>query len=470
MGGRVFSKIIWSAALLAAMGGPLYAQAAPPNHIHYESTPEAAKPSPTGALAPRLQNLGKHALPWVTCAPAAKPWINQGINLAYGFNHAEAGRAFAEAARLDANCAMAWWGQALVLGPNINAPMAEADEARALEFVHKAESLKPQASLRERAYIDALAKRYTGQAADRKAADAAFAGAMRALSKRYPADLDAATLFAEALMTLRPWDYWARDGSPYPGTGEIISALELVMQRNPKHPGALHMYIHAVESTKSPERAEQAADTLIKLMPGAGHMVHMPSHIYIRVGRYNDAADANELAVAADEDYITQCRAQGLYPMAYYPHNVHFLWWAASFEGRRRVSVTAALKTSSKIPLEQLRELPFLQGFHVTPQYALVQFGMWDEILKEPAPGVDSPFVHGVWHYARGRAFVGKGQLDAGEKELTELRKLVASEALRNMPASFSANTALSILRVAPECWPANWPPGAGTSTRPSAT
>jgi tetratricopeptide (TPR) repeat protein len=338
-----------------------------------------------------------------------------------------------------------------VLGPNINAPMAEADEARALEFVHKAEALKPKASLRERAYIDALAKRYTGKAADRKSADAAFAEAMRALSKKYPADLDAATLFAESLMTLRPWDYWARDGSPYPGTEEIVTALERVLQRHPKHPGALHLYIHAVESTKSPERAEQAADTLIKLMPGAGHMVHMPSHIYIRVGRYDDAADSNELAVAADEDYITQCRAQGLYPMAYYPHNLHFLWWAATFEGRREASLSAAVKTSSRIPVEQLRELPFLQGFHVVPQYALVQFGMWDEILRAPAPASDSPFVQGIWRYARGRALVGRNRLDEAARELAELRQIVSSEALRNMPASFSANTALNILRVAPE-------------------
>jgi tetratricopeptide (TPR) repeat protein len=421
------------------------------SHTHYQSTPDAEKPAPSGQLAPRLQNLGNHKVPWVTCADAAKPWINQGLNLAYGFNHAEAARAFREAARLDPNCAMAYWGHALVLGPNINAPMNPADEPTARELAQKAVALKAKASPREQDYIDALAQRYSGDAKDRHARDVAFADAMRQLHKKYPSDLDAATIFAESLMDLRPWNYWTRDGLPYAGTEEIVSTLEMVMTRNPDHPGALHYYIHAMEPTKNPEKAEVAADRLVALMPGAGHMVHMPSHIFMRVGRYDDAADSNDLAIQADEDYITQCRAQGLYPLGYYPHNIHFLWWAATFEGRRDVSLTAALKTAAKVPMEQLRELPFLQGFHVVPFYALVQFGMWDEILKEPRPAIDSPFVQGIWHYARGRAYAGKRQLNEAAKELAALEKLVASDALRNMPASFSANTALAILRIAPE-------------------
>lgn len=440
-----------SALVLSASGARAQAPAPAPNHVHYHATPESALPSPTGELAPRLQKLGTHTLPWVTCAQAARPWINQGLNLAYGFNHAEAARAFREAARLDPNCAMAYWGNALVLGPNINAPMSPDEEPKALELVQKAAALKGKASPRERDYIDALAKRYTGKADYRKAANGAYADAMRGLSKKYPDDLDAATLFAEALMDIRPWNYWTRDGVPYAGTNEAVSALERVMKQNPKHPGALHYYIHAIEATKNPEKAEQAADTLIKLMPGAGHMVHMPAHIYMRVGRYDDAADSNVLAVQADEDYITQCRAQGLYPLAYYPHNLHFLWWAASMEGNSKVALESARKVADKIPPQVLHELGFLQGFLVVPYHAMVRFGQWEEILREPKPTFDSPFTNGIWHYARGRAFIGLGRLEEADKELTALEEILRGDAMKKMPASFSANTAQNIVRVAPE-------------------
>jgi hypothetical protein len=215
-----------------------------------------------------------------TRSAQAQLFINQGLNLSYGFNHAEAGRAFREAARLDPGCAMAYWGQALVLGPNINAPMDPADEAKAHELVQKAVALKGGASEREQAYIDALARRYSGRADDRAANDRAYAEAMAQVVRRFPDDLDAAALYAEAVMDLRPWGYWMPDGTPYEGTREIVALLESVMQRHPKHPGALHLYIHLLEPTKEPERAEAAADALLPLMPGAGHMVHMPSHIY----------------------------------------------------------------------------------------------------------------------------------------------------------------------------------------------
>ena len=436
-------------ALAVSVSLPVRAQT--PNHAHYKKPVGYDKRSPSGAIAPRLQNLGAHTFPVTTKVQSAQLFFNQGINLSYGFNHAEAGRAFGEAARLDPDCAMAYWGQALVLGPNINAPMAPEDESKAYELVQKALELKPKASERERAYIDALARRYSGKPEDRKARDLAYADAMRELRKHYPDDLEAATLSAEALMDLRPWDYWTREGLAYPGTDEIISVLESVMKRNPQHPGALHFYIHAIEPTKSPERAEVAADTLISLMPGAGHIVHMPAHIFMRVGRYNDAADSNDLAIRADEDYITQCRAQGIYPLGYYPHNIHFLWWAASMEGRKQVSLAAARKTASKIPPEQLRELPFLQGFIVAPYYAMVKFGRWDEILSEPKPAQESPFVQGVWHYARGMAFTAKQQFAEAAKELAILEETVRGDVLRKMPTSFSANTALTILRIAPE-------------------
>ena len=417
-------------------------------HKHYEASADAEKPAPTGELAPRLQNLGKHTFPVRTKSRQAQLFINQGVNLAYGFNHAEAGRAFREAARLDPECAMAYWGQALVLGPNINVPMTPEDEPKAYELAQKAVALKSKASAREQAYIGALAQRYSGKADDRAARDRAYADAMRDLARRYPNDLDAATMHAEALMDLRPWDYWRRDGQAYPGTREIVDSLEKVLAANPAHPGANHYYIHAMEAW-TPEKAEAAADRLLTLMPGAGHMVHMPSHIYQRVGRYADAVASNEAAVKADESYIAQCRAQGLYPMVYYPHNIHFLWFAATAEGRSRVSIEAARKTAETVSDAMVDQVPLVAAFRVVPWYALTRFGKWDEMLAEPAPAERFLFLKGTWHYARGLAFLGKGQLDEAEKELGALRRIAADRALEY--SLFSPNTAAAILAVAPE-------------------
>ena len=309
--------VVAGAVFSIATGASAQTATSTPLHQHYER-PDGAHPAgPGGVLAPRLQNLGSHTFKVTTRSAKAQQFINQGVNLTFGFNHAEAGRAFEEAARLDPSCAMAYWGQALVLGPNINAAMNPEDEPKAFELVQKAVSLKARASARERDYIDALAKRYTGKAADRQAADRAFSEAMRALTKKYPRDPDAATIFAESIMDLRPWNYWTLDGLPNEGTGDAIAALENVIAANPRHPGALHYWIHLWEPTKVPERAEREADRLLPLMPGAGHMVHMPAHIYLRVGRYADVISSNLRAVAADEDYITQCRAQGMYPLGY---------------------------------------------------------------------------------------------------------------------------------------------------------
>jgi tetratricopeptide (TPR) repeat protein len=419
-----------------------------PGHKHYEDSPEAQKPSATGELAPRLQNLGPYIFPVTTRSKKAQAFINQGLNLTYGFNHVEAGRAFREAARLDPDCAMAYWGQALVLGPNINLPMTPEDEPKASALAQKAVSLKAKASPRERAYIDAVAKRYSGKAEDRGARDQAYADSMRELAKRYPEDLDAATLFAEALMDLRPWAYWAPDGKSYPGTDEALAKLESVLAKKPAHPGANHYYIHVLEA-KSPERAEAAADRLRTLMPGAGHMVHMPGHIYMRVGRYADASAVNEAAILADEDYITQCRAQGMYPIGYYPHNIHFLWSAASMEGRSETAIAAARKVAARVTDENMDQLPFQAGFRVVPYYALTRFGRWDEMLKEPAPADRFVYLKGTWHYARGVAFAGKGQLDEAEKELAEVSQIASGTALDF--TLFSPNKAAAIFGIAPE-------------------
>ena len=418
------------------------------SHQHYAVAPEASKPSPTGQLAPRLMNLGTHTFPVSTKSADAQAFVNQGVNLSYGFNHAEAGRAFREAARLDPQCAMAYWGQALVLGPNINAAMDPKDEPLALELVRKANSLQSAATPREQALIGALAERYSGNAADRQARDRAYAQAMKRVTGLFPDDLDIAMFYVESMMDLRPWGYWMGDGRPHEGTAEIVALTESVLARNPLHPGALHLLIHLLEATQ-PERAVTAADRLLTLMPAAGHMVHMPSHIYQRVGRYDLAIRSNQLAILADEDYITQCRAQGLYPMAYYPHNLHFLWYASTADGQSAAAIAAARKVGGGVSDEMLKEMPLLAGFRVVPYYALARFGKWDDVLREPAPPKASAFLTGAWHYVRGLAFVARRQLDDADRELAALNAVLPDPSLDG--PLFSPNTARSVLSVAPE-------------------
>jgi tetratricopeptide (TPR) repeat protein len=437
------------AALVASSIGltaSLFAQSATPGgHVHYTAPGQEA--SPTGALAPRLQNLGSHTFPVSTRSAAAQRFINQGLNLAYAFNHAEARRAFREAARLDPTLAMAHWGQALVLGPNINAAMEPNEEPSAYEHLQDAIRLSKTATPRERALIDALATRYSGKAEDRRPRDQAYAEAMRKVHLRFPDDLDIATLYVESVMDLRPWGYWQRDGTPHEGTAEIVALTERVIARNPRHPGALHLYVHLVEATDTPERAEKAADTLLTLMPAAGHMVHMPAHIYQRVGRYADAMKSNQLAIAADEDYITQCRAQGLYPTGYYPHNIHFLWFAATFDGQSRVAIDAARSLASKIDDETLKAAPLTAGFRMPIYYALTRFGQFEAMLKQPEPPAFSPVLRSAWHYTRGLAFVAVGQLANAESELQRLRALADDPAMKQ--PLFSPNLAGAVLAPA---------------------
>ena len=423
------------------------AQQPAPNHVHYVE-PSQQSTSPTGAIAPRLQKLGTHVFPVSTKNKQAQLFMNQGLGLSYAFNHAEAGRAYREAARLDPNLAMAYWGDALALGPNINAPMDPANEPKALEVIQKAVALKAKASPREQALIDALTQRYSGRAEDRKARDAAYADAMRKVHLQFPDDQDITMLYVESVMDLRPWGYWTRDGTPYERTPEIVTLTEQVIARNPQHPAALHLYIHLMEAYQA-EKAEAAADRLLTLMPAAGHMVHMPAHIYQRVGRYADAARSNELAIAADEDYISQCRAQGLYPMAYYPHNLHFLWFAATAEGRSKLAIEAARKAASQVNDETLKAVPLLAGFRVVPYFALTRFGKWDEMLREPEPPATSAYMAGVWHYARGTAFLGKGQIDSADQEFAKLDQTMADKSL-DQPL-FSPNTGHQVLSIARE-------------------
>src|SRR5262252_2783357 len=418
-----------------------------PNHVHY-IPPAQQGVSPTGAVAPRLQKLGDHKFPVSTKNAQAQLFMNQGLNLSYAFNHAEAGRAYREAERLDPNLAIAYWGEALALGPNINAPMSPDSEAPALEAIQKAIALKAKASPREAALIDALKYRYTGKAAERRANDVAYADAMRKVHLQFPADDDISMLYVESVMDLRPWGYWTKDGTPYERTSEIVALTEKVIAHNSQHPGALHLYIHLMEAYQA-DKAEAAADRLLTLMPAAGHMVHMPAHIYQRVGRYADAARSNVMAIAADEDYISQCRAQGLYPMAYYPHNLHFLWFASTAEGNSKVAIAAARKAASRVDDDTLKAVPLLAGFRVVPYYALTRFGKFDEMLQEPEPPATAAYLHGMWNYARGTAFLGNGQINEAEQELAKLTETLKDKSLDH--PLFSPNTGLNVMTIAQE-------------------
>ena len=362
-----------------------------------------------GRTAPLFDDLGTHHMPITTAAPLAQRYYDQGLILAYGFNHAEAARSFREAQRLDPNCAMCFYGEALVLGPNINKPMDPADAAQAVAAVNQAQALAGGASPREQALIAALATRYADPApADRTTLDQAYADAMATVVARYPDDLDAATFYAESLMDLMPWSYYTEDGAEKPLTKRVVALLEGILARNPDHPGAIHFYIHAVEASQAPGRAEGPADRLGKLVPGSGHLVHMPSHIYLRIGRYHDATVANELASKADESYINQCRVQGFYPALYYPHNIHFMC-------TRRVSRTQCHGTGSRTQARRQRaggldcRYPAHRAVLAVPLFGYIRFARWDDVLAERQPREDHRFATAMWHAARGVAFAAKG-------------------------------------------------------------
>jgi tetratricopeptide (TPR) repeat protein len=323
---------------------------------------------------------------------------------------------------------MCRWGRALALGPNINAPMDADAERAALAALREAQALAAGAKPVERALIEALATRYGEPAgADRTRRDSAYARAMAAVVRRFPRDDDAATLYAESMLDLRPWDQWGRDGAPKPGTREAVAALERVLARNPNHPGACHYYIHAVEASRTPGRALPCAERLPRLMPGAGHLVHMPAHTYMRVGRYADAVRANQHAVHADERYIADRKPQGYYPMVYYPHNYHFLWAAASMAGMRDEGIGAARGAAQRLTPEIAKAAPPLEYWIAMPVYALSRFGRWEEILREPAPDADLRFATASWHFARGLAFNATGKRAEAQQALDSVRAIAAA-------------------------------------------
>ncbi len=396
--------------------------------------------------APALKRVGEIDHPVSTRNAKAQQYFNQGVAMLYAFNHLESERSFAYAARLDSKLAMAYWGVALALGSNINDPITTDREVRATEAIRKAVGLRKFASAKERMYIEALAKRY-GKEGDRAEKDKYYSDAMARLAAKYPDDPDALTLYADSLMNLMPWNYYEANGDPKPEAKKAIAALETVLERWPDHTGANHLYIHAVEASATPERSEPSADKLGRLAPAAGHLVHMPAHTYMRVGRYADAARVNIDAIAADEDYITQCRAQGMYPLAYYPHNIHFLVFASMMEGRSKDAVENAMKLRSKLPTD-LKELPpWANNFTAVPYFAMARFGHWDAILKEAKP--DSPGLEGargVWHYGRAMAFLRNGKVPEAMQERAALEQLARDPKLSSVP--FGQNNADKVLEL----------------------
>ena len=407
----------------------------------------SAGPARADAPEPLFEGRGGFSRPVSTASPEAQRYFDQGLAFMYAFNHDEAIRSFRRAAELDPTCAMAFWGVAIANGPHINNPVVPEERAKAAwEALGRAKALAAGASPVERALIEALGARYAlPQPEDRKPLEQAYADAMRKAWAAYPKDPDVGALFAESLADLRPWDLWTADGTPQPGTEELVATLEAVLALAPRHPLGNHLLIHAVEASPHPERADRAADTLRDLQPGLGHLVHMPSHIDVRRGRWSEAITANAKAMEADRRYTALSPAQGFYRL-YMAHNHHMLTYAAMMTGQSALALRTIREMVADIPLEFFKANPFADGFMAMPLEVLMRFGRWDEVLAEPAFPDFVPISVALQHYARAVAFAAKDQLADAEKEqaaFLEARARVPKEAF------FGNNTASDVLDVA---------------------
>jgi len=395
---------------------------------------------------------GEFHRPIITRVPEAQQFFDQGLVFTYGFDHAEAIRSFARAAELDPSCAMAYWGMAFAAGPHINNPFMDDEANRsAHEASKKAMALRSEASEVEVALIEAVARRYAWPPPeDRRSLDLAFAEAMRDAYRQFPEDPDVGALCAEAMMDLRPWDLWTGDGQPRPETPEIVGILERTLELYPDHPQANHLYIHAIEASPHPEKGIAAADRLRARIPAAGHLVHMPAHIDIRLGRYADAIAANERGIAIDRGRVERAGAGGFYAV-YRAHNYHFLVYAAMFDGQSRAAGAAARQLLDVMPLEVVRGLPdFLDGFLATPYHVRVRFGQWSEMLAEPEPPADLPVTHAFWRYGRGIALCALARVEEATREreafLAELERVPETSYIGNNPSSVVLTVARTML------------------------
>ena len=381
-----------------------------------------------GGDVPLYKDLGTLAFPITTRSPRAQAYFNQGLRLSFAFNHAEAQRAFQAAQRLDPSCASCFWGEALILGPNINVPMMPEANAPAVAALARAVALKGRAGAKERALIEALQQRYSADPkVERPALDTAYADAMQKVAARYPADDTIRTLYAESAMDTQPWDYWEPGGVKPKGRGaEILSSLETVLRRNPTHAGAIHLYIHAVEASTTPERALAAAERLGALMPGAGHVVHMPAHIYYRVGQYRRSLDTNKHAVEVDEQYFRISPSDPMYRSAYYPHNIHFVMVSAQMGGDGDTAIDAAKKLDAAVPAELASQFQIMEPVKAAPFTTQLQFADADTVLALAPPDAKLPLVRTMYHYARAVAFARKKNLAAARAETAAIEAIEA--------------------------------------------
>ncbi len=395
-----------------------------------------------------VTGLGNLHHPVSTKNPAAQKFFDQGLRYIYAFNHDEAARSFQHAAELDSRLAIAWWGVAEAVGPNYNDPADDPRFAKAHEAIQKAVDLSAGASASERAYIEAMAKRFPADLkADRRKAAEDYHDAMREVVKAFPDDLDAATLFAESGMNLHPWGLWHVDGTPEVGTPEIVSTLESVIRRDPNHLGAIHYYIHSVEASANPERALAGANKLATLAPGAGHIVHMPAHVYIRTGDYDAAVKANETAAAVDRAYIKATGAQGIYPMMYYSHNLHFIAMCSAMNGNYLEAKKGGEMLAAHVG-PHVKEMPPLEGFMTIPLAVEIRFHQWDSILKTPKPDPSMQVATVFWRFAHGMALAGTGKVDEAEAEhafLVEAAKNTPEDAIFQMPINNKTKDILTI-------------------------
>ncbi len=390
--------------------------------------PRSDRSAQAGASAavPLYDDLGNLTYTITTQSPLAQRYFDQGLRLTYAFNHDEARRAFREAQRHDPNCAMCYWGEAFVLGPNINAPMDEAADSPAVAAITRAKVLAPGTSAPEQALIHALSTRYAEDPkAERAVLNRAYAEAMTEAMRRFPDDTEIAVLYIDAIMNLSPWDYWEVDGTTPKGQiGDAIQTAERVLATHPDHPGAIHLYIHLTEASTTPERAETHANRLAALMPGAGHIVHMGSHTFFRVGRYHDSVEANKAAVTVDEAYLARAKTEGIYAYGYYPHNIHFVMASAQMTGDGKTALEYAQRLEGKLPEAIVEKVGLTQPIKVAPYFVHTQFSTPETILALPDPGDKFPFIKAMWHYARGVAQATQGNIEQAQSEAAHIAEL----------------------------------------------